>query len=151
MKALIFSDSHGMTSRMCYAIEDNPDINMIIHAGDVQRDVDEIMTIYPNIPCVYVLGNNDFFVKGVPYDRVFEFGGKKIFLTHGHKYGVKSSPYRVISEAEKLGADICIFGHTHSRFLEKGKILTVNPGSAQGSYAVLKIENGKVSIEHRDI
>ena len=38
-------------------------------------------------------------------DLIKEFGGKKVFLTHGHKYGVKLSPAPVVSEAKKRGAD----------------------------------------------
>ncbi len=151
MKALIFSDSHGMSSHICWAIEDNPDTDLIIFAGDVQRDIEEVMYIYPRIPCAYVLGNNDYFIHDVPYERFFEFGGKKIFLTHGHKYGVKLSPATVVSEAKKRGADICVFGHTHNRYLDIGDICVVNPGSARTSYAVLTINNGVINIEHRVI
>lgn len=151
MKALIFSDSHGMSSHICWAIEDNPDVNLIIFAGDVHRDIEEVMHIYPRIPCTYVLGNNDYFVRDVPDERFFEFGGKKIFLTHGHNYSVKISPRRVTSEAKKRGADICIFGHTHSRYLDKGDIWVVNPGSSYSSYAVLTVNDGIINIEHKDI
>ena len=151
MKALIFSDSHGMSSNICLATEDNPNTDLIIFAGDIHRDIEEVMYTYPKIPCAYVLGNNDYFVRGVPDERIFEFARKKIFLTHGHKYSVKLSPRRVISEARRHGADICIFGHTHNRFLECSDILTVNPGSARSSYAILTVYNGIVKIEHKDI
>ena len=151
MKALILSDSHKDFSSIIKAIEQTPDINLIIHAGDVHRDVEDIMNLYPMLPCAYVLGNNDFSVWDVPYDRIFEFGGKRIFLTHGHNYGVKGSPSRVISEANKKGADICIFGHTHKRFLDNGEILTINPGAAYKGYAILTIENDVASVEFKDI
>ena len=150
MKALILSDSHKSFSSVCSAIDRNPDINLIIHAGDVHRDVEDIMDAYPHLPCAYVLGNNDFRVWDVPYDRFFEFGGKKIFLTHGHNYGVKMSPYRVISEAKKRGADICIFGHTHTKYFDEGDIITINPGAATRSYALLTIENGKATVEFKE-
>lgn len=151
MKALIFSDSHGMSSHICWAIEDNPNVDLIIFAGDVHRDIEEVMYIYPRIPCTYVLGNNDFFVHDVPFNRIFDFDGKKIFLTHGHNYSVKTSPRRVVAEAKKCGADICIFGHTHSRYLDCGDICVINPGSARSSYAVLTVEDGIIKVEHKDI
>ena len=151
MKALIFSDSHGSVSDMFCAIEENKEIDLIIFAGDVQRDIEEVMSACPLIPCAVVLGNNDFFVHDVPFDRLFEFGGKKIFLTHGHSYGVKMSPARVKSEARKKNADICIFGHTHSRFIEEDDILVINPGPVHRGYAVLMIDKGKTSVVFKDI
>lgn len=147
MQALVFSDSHRDFSCLYDVITKYPNIDMIIHAGDVQRDVDDIISVFPKIPCVYVLGNNDFSVWNVPYDRVFSFGGKKIFLTHGHNYTVKASPRRVIAKAKSVGADVCIFGHTHVQFLDEGDILTVNPGSARSGYALLTAEDGKVTAE----
>lgn len=151
MKALIFSDSHGSVSDMFCAVEKNKDANLIIFAGDVQRDIEEVMNAYPLIPCAVVLGNNDFFVHDVPFDRFFEFGGKKIFLTHGHSYGVKMSPARVKSEARKKEADICIFGHTHTRFLENDGLLVINPGPVYKGYGILTIENGEISVEFKDV
>lgn len=148
MKALIFSDSHRCYSSMDEVIASHPDTDLIIHAGDVQRDVEEIEIDYPQIPCACVLGNNDFYANGVPFDRIFEFGGKKIFLTHGHNYAVKVSPHRVIAEAKRHGADICIFGHTHIPYLENHDgIWVVNPGAARNGYAVLTIKNGNTTIK----
>lgn len=150
MKALIFSDSHGDFFDMQRIIDETDNVDLIIHAGDVQRDVDDITDMYPNIPCAYVLGNNDFSVWGVPFDRVFEFGGKRIFLTHGHNYTVKLSPRRVVAEAKKVGADICIFGHTHTPYLDKGDMWVVNPGSARRHYAILEIKDGVIEIEIKE-
>lgn len=151
MKALIFSDSHGASLNICQAIEDNPNSDLIIFAGDMHRDIEEVMYVYPQLPCAYVLGNNDYFVHDVPYERFFDFGGKKIFLTHGHNYSVKISPRRVISEAKKKGADICIFGHTHCVYLDSSNLWVVNPGSARSSYAILTVENNIINIKHKDI
>ncbi len=151
MKALILSDSHKDFKSVQAAVDSTPDISLIIHAGDVHRDVEDILCLYPNIPCAYVLGNNDFNVWNVPYDRFFEFCGKKIFLTHGHNYNVKLSTSAVIREAKKLGADICIFGHTHSRFLQNDAIWVVNPGPSYRGYAILSIENGEINVEFKDL
>lgn len=151
IKALILSDSHKDFLAVCSAIDENPDISMIIHAGDVQRDVEDIMSAYPTLPCAYVLGNNDYNIWDVPYDRFFEWGGKKFFLTHGHNYGVKASPARVLLEAKKKGADICIFGHTHRRYFDDSDIIVINPGSARSGYAIIEIDDENVSVEFKDI
>lgn len=151
MQALIFSDSHRGFSYIYDTVVKYPKIDLIIHAGDVQADVDDILSVFPRIPCAYVLGNNDFSVWDVPYDRFFEFGGKKIFLTHGHNYGVKMSPRRVTAKAKQMGADVCIFGHTHVPYLDECEILTINPGTARRGYALLTVENGTVRAELKSL
>lgn len=144
MKALIFSDSHGMVSRMTNAVYAENDVSCIIFAGDVQRDVEDIMRAFPQIPVIYVLGNNDWSVHDVPFDRVFKLGEKRVFLTHGHKYHVKESLYMLRQKARSENADICIFGHTHTPFCEEQDgILMLNPGSAYMSYMTLTISGNK--------
>lgn len=148
MKALIFSDSHGSFQSIFDAVTYEGSTDMIIFAGDVQRDADEISKTFRNIPFEYVLGNNDWFVSGVPNDRVFEFGGKTIFLTHGHMYGVKSSLYDLRQKARGFGADVCIFGHTHEPFCEEqDDILMLNPGSSRFTYMTLEVSGGSVYAE----
>ena len=148
MKILIFSDSHKNFNAMAMAIEKEFPIDWIIHAGDVQRDVEDLEIMYPKTPICYVLGNNDYFIHNVPSDRFFELGGVKIFLTHGHNYGVKYSLAKLLQKGKELGADIIIFGHTHRAYLEKeGRITLFNPGAASRSYGVLEIENGKFKLE----
>ena len=143
VKVIIFSDSHRQFNPMMQAIEKESPIDWIIHAGDVQSDVDDLKIVYPQIPIVSVKGNNDFFVPDAENDRFFSLGGIKIFLTHGHNYGVKYSYAKLWKHAEGLGADLCIFGHTHQAINEKmGKVTLFNPGSASRSYGVLNAENG---------
>ncbi len=151
MKILVFSDSHGSFSYIYKNVEKEKDVDMIIHAGDIQRDVDDILMTWQNIPCVYVLGNNDFNVFNTPYDRVFEIAQKRIFLTHGHNYGVKSSLARLEATAKSSGAQICVFGHTHTAHLEqKDGLWFLNPGPAHRSYGVIEIANGNIEIEIKE-
>lgn len=150
MKALVFSDSHGYINTMIKAVEEHGDAALLIHAGDVSRDIDNLLAVYPNLKIETVAGNNEFFCT-LPSDRVFEFGGKRIFLTHGHKYGVKGSLARLKMRAAELGADICIFGHTHTRHLsEENGIYFLNPGAAYRGFAVLTVDNGQIEITEKD-
>lgn len=152
MKALIFSDSHGCISNMVMAAEREKDYDMVIFAGDVHRDIDEFMLCYPRLCVAEVIGNNDFFVKSVPEDRIFTFAGKKIFLTHGHRYAVKYSTAQLLAKAKNEGADICIYGHTHRRDLDSfGGITVINPGTAAKGYAVLTVNGDDVNVEFKDI
>ena len=151
MKAIVLSDSHHDFNSIIHVIENESHIDLLIHAGDVQRDVDDIQAAWPNIPCAYVVGNNDFFVRDVPTQRIFTFAGKKIFLTHGHLFGVKSSLSRLEKAAVECHADICIFGHTHLKHLEKKDGLWIlNPGSSCRSYAVIEIKENNINIKIKE-
>ncbi len=149
MKALVLSDSHGGFNNLVKAVENENDISMIIFAGDVQKDVDKLIKAYPQIPVAYVLGNNDWFVHDVPFEITFTFAGKRVFLTHGHKYNVKSGLYSLLMKSKEVNADICIFGHTHTAYNETTDgVLMLNPGTAWLSYAVLEVDSsGKISAE----
>lgn len=147
MKALILSDSHGNFNSIMDAIETEKNIELIIFAGDIQRDVEDIMIMYPHIRIEYVLGNNDWCVNNVPFDRIFDFGGLRIFLTHGHKYHVKSGMYTLRQKAHDVKADVCIFGHTHMAFNEDvDGILMLNPGSSYSTYMVIETKNGDINV-----
>lgn len=141
MKAIIFSDSHGSFEPMLRAVENEEKVDMIIHAGDVLRDVEDLRIMYPRKNIVCVKGNNDFWDRTEVDERVFEFSGVKIFLAHGHTYGVKYTLGKIYEKAVSLGADICIFGHTHLPLCEKrGNVFVFNPGAASKTYGVLEIK-----------
>ena len=46
MKILIFSDSHGSFGAMMSAIEKEGKVDMIIHAGDVCADIEDLQFAY---------------------------------------------------------------------------------------------------------
>lgn len=137
---------------MMTAIEGEGKIDLIIHAGDVLADVEDLEIMYPKLPVAYVKGNNDIWDRMAVEDRFFEFDGVKIFLTHGHNYGVKYSCAKLLAKSRELGADLCIFGHTHSPLNEKADGITLfNPGSASRHYGVLETDgNGSFSVCLRD-
>lgn len=150
MKAVIMSDSHRNFQSITDIMAQEPDAGLIIHAGDVHRDVEDIEDAYPEYRIEYVLGNNDTFVQA-PSERVFEFGGKKIFLTHGHMYSVKRSLVRLYQRAREVGADICVFGHTHQSMTEeRDGIVFINPGSTRSTYAVLQIDRGRITVQIKE-
>ncbi len=148
MKAIIFSDSHRSFNPMMRAMEIEGNVDLIIHAGDVLSDVEDLKIMYPRHNIVYVKGNNDFWDNSAAEDRFFNFDGVKIFLTHGHNYGVKYSLAKLTKHGAELGADICIFGHTHAALNERSGNLTLfNPGSVSRHYGVL--ETGTTGFQMR--
>jgi hypothetical protein len=125
-------------------------IDGIIHLGDVVEDVDLIKHRFPDIPVYNVLGNCDWGNTSAKEEAVITLEGKKILLTHGHNYYVQSGVYRLALRGAEIGADCCLFGHTHIPFLDyEGNMVIMNPGSlsqprgnSSYNYGMLIIEDG---------
>jgi putative phosphoesterase len=144
MKIIVMSDSHGNTQALIDAVfDENP--QLILHLGDYEKDCDKVRKVYPNIDLRAVRGNGDFRAREPAYDE-FVVGNKRIFMTHGHLYGVKSSLDSVLNAGFLRGADILLFGHTHMPYYEViDQMHVLNPGSiafGAQTYAVLDIEHG---------
>ena len=156
IRAAVFSDTHGRTESMLEAArESRPDV--LIHLGDHDRDAQCLREAFPDIPLYSVCGNCD--VLPLSPDRLLvPLGPVKAFLTHGHLYGV--SPWQadsLVYAAQELGAQIAMFGHTHSAVYETlGGVTLINPGTAgrgrELSWALVTVfDNGAVSCEIRKI
>lgn len=155
MKLLIISDTHGYIVNARKAIDRNPDIRMVLHLGDLIKDAVELSKIYPNIQFEYVSGNCDMAGNGVPSEKTIEVEGKRIFMTHGHKYFVKWDLNALLVKAQQEKADIALFGHTHMSMLDwVNNIWFLNPGSisqsrntAGESYAILDTSDSELRPE----
>ncbi len=152
MKILVLSDTHGDTSKAEKAIRANKEVDLIIHLGDYYRDAQKLSTLFPHISIVYICGNCDLKTESVSEEKIIEVCGKRIFITHGHKYSVKWDYERLISKAEEQNADILLFGHTHiPELIANGRFYLLNPGStseprndSNESYAIIEIDNDQV-------
>ncbi len=142
MRILVVSDTHGDFHSLNRAVKAQPTAELIIHCGDGASQVDELRMMYPDKKIVAVRGNCDW-GSMLPNFEVVEFGGKTIFVTHGHLYNVKLVLYPLICAARENKADIALFGHTHSAMTDYEDGLTVmNPGSCHGygaSYGYIDI------------
>lgn len=146
MRILVVSDTHRYLGNFHRALEQAGEIDMIIHAGDVEEDVAEIKTKLP-YPVVGVAGNNDW-GRTLQNENLIDISGTKIFVTHGHRYDVRYGEDLIFNKARKEGAKLAIFGHTHVPVLEERAGITIlNPGSLTlprqfnhiPSYAVVNI------------
>lgn len=151
MRVLVLSDSHGNESGLIQAIEAQPGAQDILFLGDGLRDMDDVRSRYPERTFYCVRGNNDFLAQE-PNERLIELGGKRIFMAHGHTYGVKSGEYSFQSAAKSNKADIAVYGHTHlpvTRY-EDG-LYVMNPGAVLSrSYGIVDItDRGVVCVLHR--
>jgi len=156
MLIAVLSDSHRHAYELNQVLMHIQDTDMIIHLGDNVEDVDMLRNGYKgNI--INVRGNCDF-SSFVPTERLEELEGKKLFLTHGHKYSVKSDLLRLKYRAKEVGADIVLFGHTHEaiELYEEG-IWFINPGSLAlprnryKSYAVMDLDNLNIKVSIREL
>lgn len=150
MRILVFSDSHTSISSCCSLVEKISGTDMIIHAGDHASDAEKLKIKFPDIDVVYVRGNCDF--TAADDELVKDVCGKRIFLTHGHRYNVKfDSDYRLLRKrAEEQNADIAVFGHTHIPFHENnGKLILMNPGSIKytHTFGIIEIEDSKLRAD----
>lgn len=147
MKILVISDTHGDIDKAEEIIKENEDISLIIHLGDYFRDAQKLSSIFPNIPIEYIYGNSDFMIDDVPAEKLLEYEGKRIFITHGHRYSVKWDYDKLCRKAEEMHVDLLLFGHTHiADLVKKESYFILNPGSisdprddSNESYAIVEI------------
>lgn len=155
MRILVFSDTHGETDVMLDALSAAP-CEMLLHLGDCTADCEDVRVLYPNVTIWQVAGN-DYrdTMSGIHYEDLFEAGGVRIFMTHGHRYGVRSGPGMLCARAEACGASLALYGHTHvARTGTCGPVTYLNPGSASlarnvggRSYGVVTVESGRIHCE----
>lgn len=146
MKVLVMSDTHSDAAVITRVIDQNPDVDAIFHCGD-----SELAYSAPELQGVLkVRGNCDHDIH-FPTELVEEIDSKRIFMTHGHVYHIKTNLTALSFRAREVEADVVLFGHSHILGVELvDDILYVNPGSLmlprgrkEKSYAMIEqIESG---------
>lgn len=125
MKILLISDSHDTLVDFDFSLYD-----MVIHCGDygLSREILEKNNV------VFVKGNCDSFG---PKELVLDIYGRKVFITHGHHYGVKEGYDRIMYRAQELGCSVCLFGHTHVPiYRPEENLLALNPGALMDEFRI---------------
>lgn len=145
MKIVVFSDSHGNTENMEEVIR-REEPGLVLHLGDLCRDIEEIQRRFPTLTVQNVCGNCDGFTE-TPDQRILRVEGRRILMMHGHRYQVKAGCGPAVWAAREAGADVLLFGHTHIPCCEEVDGLWVlNPGSCRGrgaSYGIVALEKEK--------
>ena len=129
-KILVVSDNHRKLDNIYQLLEENPDISYFIHLGDSEGSEDAIRTHLPKgCESYFVQGNNDFFAY-LPNEIEMRLGKERLFLTHGHLYGVGFDLQGLADEARARNCSMALFGHTHRPFSRMvNGVLCINPGS----------------------
>ena len=128
---LIISDTHGNIQAIKQLLENYHGlIKAVVHLGDNARDIIRIAGTAVKSNMYHIVNGNTDPEVAAYNERVIEIAGKRIFITHGHRYNVKSGLDMLIYRARELQVDACLFGHTHKQtlFTQNG-IVFINPGS----------------------
>lgn len=132
MRIIVLSDTHGSYSALEKVLMRNTDADWFIHLGDGERELDRFKVSHPIFEhrIIHVAGNCDY--NSMSHDQfILPVADCKIFATHGHQYGVKSSLGPLKKTALQNGCNIALYGHTHSRFMScEDGLYIMNPGSA---------------------
>ena len=151
MKILVLSDSHASLRFMRHCIDKyHPD--SVIHLGDYYEDADILQEDYPEISFHLLAGNCDRY-RCPAYARetlCYCVGGVKLFMTHGHKYHVKSGIGALLAEARRSDAAAALYGHTHQAdcHQEEDGLWVLNPGScghSGGSAGILETDGKNIT------
>lgn len=153
-KLLVMSDSHRLI-RPINDISVRHHVDMKIHCGDSELayDSEELSDFF------IVKGNCDS-DQTLPDEEIIQVGDMRIFVTHGHLYGVKRSLMQLRYRALEIGADIVLFGHSHIAYCEQiDRQLFINPGSIQQprkwnvpTYCLLEVsKEAEVNVHFHDI
>lgn len=132
MDILVISDSHGREDKIEKLLSlpaQSP--SAVFFLGDGLRDLSWIDT--RGVPVYSVRGNCDAMTFDAEDEIIVDLGGKRIFASHGHKYFVKSSYLAMAHRAALLGADIMLFGHTHTPLCT-----SVGAGESIGDFTLQK-------------
>lgn len=145
----MLSDTHGDVAMAKLALTKMGNIDILLHAGDHFQDANELAKT-KKVPVYAVVGNCDW--DNEKEDLLITAGGKKIWLTHGHRYGVKASHRQLITHALEEKVDIVVYGHTHVpvSVFEQG-VLLFNPGSLTRPRGIKGSTYGIIEIDGDDI
>ncbi len=103
---------------------------MIVHCGDISG-CEYYFEHRASCPIVMINGNNDF-SRDLKNEEEFDIGKYHFWVTHGHRYGVKYGSETIFEQADRRGAKVVFYGHTHKpsvRYDDQRGIYAVNPGS----------------------
>lgn len=144
-KILVLSDSHGNITNMIHAVrKEQPDL--ILHLGDCMSDFERLRELFCDIEADNVPGNCD--ASLLPATKMLSIENKRIMMTHGHNYQVKSSYLNIELAGKEREADLVLFGHTHRVYYDyHNGIRLFNPGSIGRAPADIPCSYGVLLVD----
>jgi len=147
---LVISDTHGNIHAIKQLARNYHDsITAVVHLGDHAGDMIRAAGTAVKNDMIHIVNGNTDPPLNTYNERVIEIAGKRLFITHGHRYNVKLGLDTLIYRARELQVDACLFGHTHNQALfTQSDIVFLNPGSpssphfgTEKGYGLLRISD----------
>jgi uncharacterized protein len=155
MKLAILSDTHGNYPVAVKTLEALGQLDYIIHLGDTTDDA-EMIEFALERELIKVAGNCDLSRK-YPDLIITTLAGKKLLLSHGDRFLVKSGLNLLQQRAKQEEADVVLYGHTHRPAIDNiDGVLFINPGNMNKnatlwSLALISIHGDNINAEIVDI
>lgn len=161
MRMIVLSDSHGdLESVRRIITRHREDGDIFIHLGDGVSEFRKVSSVLTDKQIYYVPGNHEDAqtVWSRSGSRVFEAEGHWFFLAHGHRYNVKLDLLHLLFMGKKEGADVILYGHTHTaddRTLDGVRL--INPGAiryprgAGASYCVIDVDSEGIDVKFESV
>ncbi len=148
-KIVVLSDTHHREENLKRITPILLENDLVIHLGDYVSDMNGLKAQLGD-KLIQIKGNCDF-MSQADDEQIINVEGVRIFLTHGHRYNVKTTLINLGYEALSKGCQLALYGHTHmADITEFEGVKLVNPGSLSvprngvPSYCYLLIYGGKV-------
>lgn len=153
MRLLVLSDSHGDEISLRMAIDNNLSADAVIFLGDGLRDWENSAERIKAKITVSVKGNCDTGFSFYPVNAAEDFGNVRVYCTHGYAESVKYGFDRLIERAKSEGAQIALFGHTHTPYTSyEDGVYLLNPGSVrQNSCGIVDITTNGIMCYTKNI
>ncbi|MDQ7192189.1 YfcE family phosphodiesterase [Staphylococcus felis] len=152
-KLIVVSDNHSEPGVLYDIYDKHDDADAYFHLGDSEFEYNDTeLSLYKRVK-----GNMDFYLE-FPESKIEQYGDIKVFITHGHLYGVNTSRENLAQQAANQHAQFAFYGHTHiARYEHIHNVHLINPGSISKSrshieetYCEVKIENKSAIINFRN-
>lgn len=149
MRILVVSDTHGNESMLFKAHQQAGVIDAVIHTGDGELDA-LLLEETLGGTVLRVAGNCDQ-NSTAPRELLVTLAGKRLLITHGDLYKVKSGLDQLVTHGKETGVDLILYGHTHLALAEQREgIQLLNPGTLWGqasflSYGILEISPHQIT------
>lgn len=156
MQIIVVGDTHGHLEDINRELKRHQ-ADCLLFTGDFLADGMDLAANLA-IPFYGVSGNCDRSHRDIQ-EQLLKIDDIRIYIIHGHQYGVKTSLMKLYYRALEVGANVVLYGHTHIPKAEEiDGIWFVNPGSPvfprsghPGTYALVSIEEGIVAVDIMDL
>ncbi len=153
-RVLVVSDTHGRIEEVERLLE-NVKFDIIIHLGDTLSDAIKLKERVSPEEFYMVKGNNDFYGET---HKTIEICSHKIFICHGHTYGVSYGLENLAQESLEKGAKIALYGHTHTMHDEIIKGVRVfcpgspsRPRGSERSVGIIECDDSFIELAHYEM